>query len=196
MNSSRTSVIIGAGFDSRAYRLKGGTWIELDEPQVIAYKDERLPISMCQNTLYRIPIDFSSESLEGKLASFAAASPVVVVIEGVFMYLEEQVIRELLQTLRRRFPQHLLICDLMSRRFFEKHSRTLHEKIAGLGTSFAFTVDDPEAIFRENGYRRLHKISVVGKAVEYKLVNIPRIIVRLFLRTLKDGYGIYVSQPQ
>jgi O-methyltransferase involved in polyketide biosynthesis len=25
-------VIIGAGFDSRAYRLKGGTWVELDEP--------------------------------------------------------------------------------------------------------------------------------------------------------------------
>jgi O-methyltransferase involved in polyketide biosynthesis len=32
-------VIIGAGFDSRAYRLKGGSWFELDEPQVIVYKD-------------------------------------------------------------------------------------------------------------------------------------------------------------
>jgi O-methyltransferase involved in polyketide biosynthesis len=36
-------VIIGAGFDSRAYRLKGGTWVELDEPQVIAYKNEGCP---------------------------------------------------------------------------------------------------------------------------------------------------------
>src|SRR5262245_51752481 len=38
-------VIIGAGFDSRAYRIRGGTWIELDEPQVIQYKDERLAAS-------------------------------------------------------------------------------------------------------------------------------------------------------
>src|SRR5213593_494267 len=31
-------VTIGAGFDSRPYRLTGGTWFELDEPQVITYK--------------------------------------------------------------------------------------------------------------------------------------------------------------
>lgn len=37
-------IIIGAGFDSRAYRLKGGIWVELDEPQVIAYKNERLSV--------------------------------------------------------------------------------------------------------------------------------------------------------
>ena len=56
-------VLIGAGFDSRAYRLKGGTWIELDEPQVIAYKNERLPASQAQNPLQRIAIDFSTDSL-------------------------------------------------------------------------------------------------------------------------------------
>ena len=32
-NPSLCVVIIGAGFDSRAFRLKGGTWVELDEPQ-------------------------------------------------------------------------------------------------------------------------------------------------------------------
>ena len=56
-------VIIGAGFDTRAYRLKGGTWLELDEPQVIAYKNERLPASDAQNKLQRIAIDFSTDSL-------------------------------------------------------------------------------------------------------------------------------------
>ena len=68
-------MIIGAGFDSRAYRLKGGTWIELDEPQVIAYKNDRLSASNCENELNRIPIDFSSESLEEKLSSFQTGVP-------------------------------------------------------------------------------------------------------------------------
>ena len=36
-------ILIGCGFDSRAYRLSGGAWLELDEPQLIAYKNEVLP---------------------------------------------------------------------------------------------------------------------------------------------------------
>jgi len=64
-------VIIGAGFDSRAFRLKGGTWVEFDEPQVIAYKNERLPVSDSENELHRVAIDFSTDSLEDKLSLFA-----------------------------------------------------------------------------------------------------------------------------
>lgn len=105
-------VIIGAGFDSRAYRLDGGTWVELDEPQVIAYKNERLPASKSKNELQRIAIDFSTDSLEEKLSLFAGRKPVVVVIEGVFMYLEQETITQSLQTLHRLFPQHKLVCDL------------------------------------------------------------------------------------
>ena len=146
-NPNLLVVIIGAGFDSRAYRLKDGTWVELDEPQVISYKNERLPVSGSENELHRIPIDFSTESLEEKLSSYAHRSPVTIVIEGVFMYLEEEVIRQLLQTLQRLFPQHKLICDLMTRDFFEKYSKTLHEKVTGMGASFKFTVENPETIF-------------------------------------------------
>lgn len=187
-------VMIGAGFDSRAYRLKGGTWVELDEPQVIAYKNERLPASNCENELQRIPVDFSTDSLEEKLSPFSSRSPVVVVIEGVFMYLDEEVIGQLLQTLRRLFPRHKLICDLMSRKFFEKYSRTFHEKITGMGASFKFTADDPEEIFLENGYSRIERVSIVEKAVDFQLIKIPRIVLKTLLRTLAGGYAIYVFE--
>jgi methyltransferase (TIGR00027 family) len=185
-------VIIGCGFDSRAYRLKGGTWIELDEPQVIAYKNERLPASEAPNELQRIPIDFSTESLEEKLAPFAGAGPTVVVIEGVFMYLEEATIRGLLWTLHSLFPEHKLICDLMTRKFFEKYGRTIHEKLTGLGASFKFTADNPEELFVSNGYRRLACLSIVEKSAEYQMKKIPRLIARTLLRTLTSGYAIYV----
>jgi methyltransferase (TIGR00027 family) len=184
-------VIIGAGFDSRAYRLKGGTWVEFDEPQVIAYKNERLPVSNCKNELHRIPIDFSTDSLEEKLYTFSSDRPVIVVIEGVFIYLEEEVIRQLLQILRRFYPGHKLICDLMSRKFFEKYSKTLHEKIADIGTSFKFTDNNPEELFLENGYRCTEKISIVESAVKFESIKIPRIILKTLLRTLASGYAIY-----
>lgn len=189
-------VIIGAGFDSRAFRLKGGTWVELDEPQVIAYKNERLPASNCENELHRVPIDFSTDSLEEKLSSFSSRSPVVVVIEGVFLYLEEELIGQLLQTLRHLFPRHKLICDLMSREFFEKYSRTLHEKITGMGTSFKFIVDNPEEVFLENGYSLTGRVSVVESAVEFESIKIPMTVLKTLLRTLAEGYAIYVFEAR
>ena len=190
-------VIIGAGFDSRAYRLKGGTWIELDEPQVIAYKNEHLPVSDSQNELHRIAIDFSSDSLADKLASFAdSVGPVVVVVEGVFMYLEQQAIEQLLQTLRRLFPQHKLICDLMTRKFFEKYGRTIHKKLTGMGATFKFTADNPEEIFVKNGYQRLDQISVVVKSTEFAGRSVPKILFRTLLRTLASGYAIYVFETR
>src|SRR5215510_4017983 len=185
-------IIIGAGFDTRAFRLKGGAWVELDEPQVIAYKDERLPASGSQNELHRIPIDFSTDSLEVKLSSFSDRAPVVVVIEGVFMYLEQEAIDELLRTLRRLFPHHKLICDLMTREFFEKYGKTIHEKLTGMGATFKFTVDNPEEIFLKNDYLLVDRIPIIEQSVRFKLPRVPGFILKLFARFLPHGYSIYV----
>lgn len=189
-------VIIGAGFDTRAYRLKGGTWIEIDEPQVIEYKNERLPVSESPNKLQRIAIDFSTESLADKLAPFASSGPVAVVVEGVFMYLEQQAIEQLLQTLHRLFPQHKLICDLMTRKFFEKYGSTIHEKLTGMGATFKFTADNPEEIFVKNGYKRVDQISMVMKSTEFEGRRVPKILFRTLLRTLASGYAIYVFEAK
>lgn len=187
-------VIIGAGFDSRAYRLEGGAWVELDEPQVISYKDERLPASTCSNELRRIPIDFSVDSLEEKLDAFSNRSPVAVVIEGVFMYLEEDAIRQTLQTLRGLFPTHTLVCDLMNKEFFEEYGKTLHEKLTGLGASFKFTADDPVEVFAQSGYILAEKTSIVKKAVDFGLLQIPKVILQTALSGLVNGNAIHVFE--
>ena len=78
-NPDLSIFLIGAGFDSRAYRLKGGNWIELDEPQIIQYKNEKLPLEECINPLKRIPIDYDKESLEEKLRRFSTNEAVLVI---------------------------------------------------------------------------------------------------------------------
>jgi len=189
-----TVVIIGAGFDSRAFRLKGGTWVELDEPQVITYKDERLPSSSSENELHRIAIDFSTDSLEQKLSSFSNRAPVAVVIEGVFMYLEEAAIAQLLKTLHRLFPRHKLICDLMTREFFKKNASTIHEKLTGMGATFKFTVDNPEEVFLTNCYRVIKRIQIVEKAVQFSMPRMPKLVWKVLRRTLPEGYSIVVLE--
>src|SRR5262245_635230 len=189
-------VIIGAGFDSRAFRLNGGTWFELDEPQVIEYKNERLPVSEAQNELHRIAIDFATDSLEQKLSSVTGSGPVVVVIEGVFMYLEEKTIRQLLRTLREVFPQHKLICDLMTRKFFRKYGGPIHEKVTGMGATFKFTADNPQTIFINSGYELVNWLSMVEKSLEFESRKVPKFLLKTLFRTLTTGYAIYVFETR
>lgn len=164
-------ILIGAGFDSRAYRLNGGRWIELDEPQIISYKNERLPIERCKNKLQRIPVDFETEYLTDKSQQFATNQPVIVIFEGVFIYLPESVIKQTLQTLHGLFPEHKLVCDLMTEKFYKKHSYTLDQKFGELGASFKFTSQKPTEVFFDSKYQLVEKHSIIGKAIEYGSIN-------------------------
>ena len=185
-------IIIGAGFDSRAYRLSGGNWIELDDPNVISYKNEKLPINKCKNKLRRIPVDFEKESLELKLEELASSQSVIVVIEGVFVYLEREVISHTLDILHKLFPNHSLVCDLMTDKFYKKYSSTLHQKFGDLGAKFKFTSKNPSSTFLSSNYSLIEEHSIVGKAIEYGSISVPNFIFNIFLKTLKQGYSIFV----
>ncbi len=196
-----TIISIGAGFDTRPYRLTGGNWIELDEAPLLAYKNEKLPISECPNPLRRIAIDFSRESPGDKLPDIGEDQRVFVVIEGVFMYLEPEAILATVRELRRRFPHHILLCDLMNRRFFQKFSGRVHARLVALGGSFTARPERPESIFIDNGYIEVERIPMVQRALQlgvyWDRLGIPDFLFRLLLNIfLKDlnGYAVYRFQ--
>lgn len=184
---------IGAGFDSRPYRLGGGRWVELDEPQVIAHKEARLPVSACSNPLVRVPVDFLLDSLEEKLAGFASAEPVVFVIEGVFIYLDESQMRQLFEVLHTLFPNHTLICDLVTRQLVEQYGRSLHQKIREIGAAFK-PVDDPWTVFTSSGYRFRQLVSIIEKAVDFETTRLPKFLLKYFLSPIASSNSIYVFE--
>ncbi len=194
VNPDSLIVLVGAGFDSRAYRMQGGIWVELDEPQVIELKNELLPESACNNSLRRIPISFLTESLEEKLKPFTSDRPVIVVIEGVLMYLNETSIEKTLFLLQKVFPKHKLICDLMSDRFFVKYAQPIHKKFEALGARFSFTISKPEQLVVRNGYRKTTVVSIARKAVEYNSLKIPKLLLNVFMTTLRTGYSVNVFE--
>jgi methyltransferase (TIGR00027 family) len=187
-----TVVIIGAGFDTRAFRLRGGDWIEFDEPEILNYKESRLPAATAPNPLRRVAIEFSREPLAARLAMLTAPSGVHVVVEGVFMYLNRQQRLDLLRTLADRFPHHTLYCDLMRKTFFEKYSRDIHQKIVGMGTTFTDLEERPERLFTDNGYTMVALESAPAYAVERADIGIPKFLIKYVMRTLRDGYVIAV----
>lgn len=185
-------VNIGAGFDSRAYRLAGGRWFEFDEAPVIHHKESRVPSSRCANPLQRFAVDFGRGELPELLKACDPNAETVVVIEGVFMYLDKRQVEELLITLRNYFKQHVLICDLMDKQFFEKHMGKAYDRILQLGSEYRFLEDTPEDVFIGSGYQVVKTpISVVGRSREFKAIFVPGVLLRTALKSLRDGYRIH-----
>jgi methyltransferase (TIGR00027 family) len=188
-------VSVGAGFDTRPYRLKGGHWVEVDESQIITVKNEKLHIKECTNKLTRISIDFSNETLTEKLAAYRDQKKVIIVIEGVFMYLENEAIEATIKQLQTLFPKHILLCDLMTKKMFEKFAQSVHDKLVTAGASFTKRPDDPSAIFKSLGYAESSRAPMFKKAAELGILwdraKIPAPIAKLLQHTLMNGINGY-----
>lgn len=188
----RLTVLIGAGYDSRPFRMRTGEWVEFDAPEIIARKELLLPSRDCPVALQRFGIDFASDALAERLAPFATDRKVSVVVEGVLPYLEPAAVERLVKVLQELFPHHTLICDLVTRRFLERYGAEFRAACEGLGATIRWAVDDPVALFEGLGYSRFWATSIVLRAAESGCIPAPAWPIRWFLRCLRDGYAVHV----
>jgi methyltransferase (TIGR00027 family) len=100
----RQAVILGAGFDCRAFRipeLRAAKIFELDHPQTFATKRQRLAqfIEREPANLTFVPIDFNRESLEEVLRQrgFDPSQPSIFLWEGVTNYLTAEAVASVLR---------------------------------------------------------------------------------------------------
>lgn len=185
-------VFVGAGFDSRAFRLKGGRWVEIDEQAVIDRKEAVAPAASCPNPLERVPINFARDRLADKLAPYGTEAPTVVVCEGVTMYMEPEQKDATVEALQAAFPRHWLFVDLLSIEFAERYGRGMSEVLASIGTGFRGLESNPVARFERHGYRRQSDVSLVATALAMGRTPFPS-FMRYFLwlqLTFRDGYRI------
>ncbi len=187
-------VLIGCGFDSRAFRLSSGAWFELDEPQLITYKEECLPAAQAPNRVERIAIDFEHESLRDKFRSLIGTAPTVFVIEGVTMYVTAEALRATLEVLRSTFPSHEVIADLMTRTFINSYGATIKRIIAQLGAEM-IPGEEPALPFEQSGYRQVSSRAIAGLAFGYRSLGWLAPIVRMFFPGLFSGYTVRVFAP-
>jgi len=119
-NGATQVIVLGAGFDTRAYRfgglLKHCRVIEVDAPPTQAYKKRRV-----QEVLRDLPtnltycaIDFAKDDLMDGLrrAGFRPDEKTFYIWEGVCMYLPENIVRKTLQTIASHSaPGSTLVLD-------------------------------------------------------------------------------------
>ena len=188
---TRRIVVLGCGFDTRAFRLRGGRWLEVDEPELLATKDDRLPVSRAPNELVRVPIRFREESLEATLTPYATRDPVAIVLEGIFGYLPDTDRRVLLTALGRLFPRQVVLCDLLTRTFLARYARGLVRQLRAMDAEFAASSDHPEALLHELGYATGAQISIPARAAELGAPGAPPAWLVPILPGFRDGYCVW-----
>ena len=114
-------VILGAGFDTRAYRLtellKAAHVFEVDQPSTQEYKKRRVRetgIEVPPNLTY-VPVDFRHDKLGDALnaAGYDPARRTFFVWEGVTMYLPEAAVEETLRWVAAQASGSTIIFDFV-----------------------------------------------------------------------------------
>lgn len=132
---------LGCGLDSRFWRVDDGRieWYDLDMPPVVELRRRFYP----ESERYHL-IASSVTDLEWVETVEAAKRPVLVVAEGLLMYLGEAEVRRLVLRLREAFPGCRLIADVFSR--LAAFSATRHASLKHTGATLGWGIDDPHEV--------------------------------------------------
>ena len=122
---------LGAGLDTRPYRLDfidNVTWVEVDYPDMIAYKEKQLAGETPRCRLERVKLDLADVAArETFLAEMNARSQnILVLTEGVLPYLDNDAVGALADDLRAQNHIRFWIADYMApqvQRFRRRMSR-------------------------------------------------------------------------
>ncbi|GHO57985.1 class I SAM-dependent methyltransferase [Ktedonobacter robiniae] len=122
-------VILGAGLDTRPYRLTGMEHtrvFEVDLPSVQEDKKKKLHkhFGRLPEQVTFLPIDFDTQSLEAVFSGtpFDPASPAIFVWEGVTQYLSEEAIHRTLAFVGTSAPGSILVLTYVLKSFIERRS--------------------------------------------------------------------------
>jgi methyltransferase (TIGR00027 family) len=125
----RQLVILGAGFDTRAYRLpamEGVKVFEVDLPSVQTEKTKKIQkyLGRLPEHVTFIPIDFDTQSLEPALAAtgFDPSTAAVFIWEGVTQYIKEEAVRQALAFVGKSAPGTIVVFTYVLRSIIERRS--------------------------------------------------------------------------
>jgi O-methyltransferase involved in polyketide biosynthesis len=179
-NPESTVLHLGCGLDTRVYRIDPGPkvrWYDVDFPDVIALREQLYP----EREGYR-RVGSSVTELSW-LDAIPGDTPVLVIAEGLLMYLHEQDGTALLRRITEQFPSGQLAFDGYSGAMVRLVSRLA--TVRGAKVELVWGVDDPHDL--EKQVPKLHL------AEEVPFLTMPALVSRLarggFSRTMHGMMG-------
>lgn len=178
-------ISVGCGLDTRFERVDNGQilWYNLDFPEVIEmrknfFKENKRVVNIAKSALDRTWTDDLIKNSE----------PLLIVSEGVLMYLKEDEIRDFLNILTSSFSSFEAHFDLCHQYIVKKSSS--HDTVKYMNAEFNFGVTDGHEIVELNPkLKQLDIINFTDEMSKFKLGTL-----RFFLpmiRRYNNRLGIY-----
>lgn len=163
---------LGAGLDTRPYRMNLPTtldWIEVDYPNIIHHKNETLRGHHANCRLVRVDLDLADREKRRDFFKnvVPAAQKVLILTEGVVIYLTPEHVTELAQDLFEQTRFKFWITEYFDRRVY-KYLQTTVRRAKMQNAPFQFFPDDWLSFFANLGWVEKERRFSGDVAVEFK----------------------------
>jgi methyltransferase (TIGR00027 family) len=166
-------VNLAAGLDARPYRMELPSaiqWVEVDFPEIIAYKKNILANEVPRCQLERISLDLSDVPARSRLFAQlgARATKAVVMSEGLLIYFASEQVASLARDLAsQRFFQSWII-DLASPGQLRLMQRTTGKQLSEAGAAFKFGPPEGASFFVPHGWDPVEVQGMLKTAAQFK----------------------------
>lgn len=131
---------IGCGLDDRHDRVRGNyaQWIDVDLPEVISVRQRYFQ----ESSVYHM-IGMDAAKPDG-IKGFPPANCVIVILEGISMYLQNSELKRLLETLQEKYPEVHILMDVYTE--FAAKASKYKNPVNELGVTELYGIDDVECL--------------------------------------------------
>jgi methyltransferase (TIGR00027 family) len=168
-----TVVDLAAGLDARPYRMNlppSLKWIEVDLPEIIAYKEAMLAgeTPVCQ--LERVPLDLSNGEERRRLfhSIDTTAGQALIVAEGLIVYLDDTEVRSLAADLSAHPTFRHWVFDLISPGLLWMVQEEMGTILEAGDAPMQFAPDEGEDFVRAHGWTPIESRSNLKTAAQLK----------------------------
>jgi methyltransferase (TIGR00027 family) len=192
-----TVLNLAAGLDARPYRMSVSPtlrWIEVDLPELLAYKDETLAGERPRCVLQRVAMDLADVAKRRALFAQigASAKRVLVISEGLLVYLSPDDVGVLAKDLATQPTFRYWIFDIVSPGLLQMlRTQGGGEELERAGAPFKFAPPEGPDLFRRYGWQPLEVRSAFKAAHRARRLPWP---LKLF-GFLPDSNGAQGKRP-
>jgi methyltransferase (TIGR00027 family) len=171
-NGADLVVNLAAGLDARPYRMDLPAtlqWVEVDLPELVAYKNEMLADEKPKCHLERISLDLSDANARRNLFADLdrRATRIVVITEGLLIYFTSEEVASFARDLAVGAHFHSWIIDLASPGQLKLMQRTSGAQLKEAGAAFKFGPVEGPKFFVPHGWMPTHVQGLLQTAAQF-----------------------------
>jgi methyltransferase (TIGR00027 family) len=184
---------LAAGLDARPYRLPlpdSLVWIEADRAEILDEKSELLAGEKHACRVERVAVDLADVKARHRLLDEVAGAHarVVVVTEGLLVYLDEATVGSLADELRARASMQRWVLECMTPEVLKRNMRTWGKVLAEGHAEWKFAAPNGFDFFRPHGWSPKAERSFLAEARRLGRDDVPNKWIVHALRAASKGF--------